>query len=67
MSIKINSVTGYFKEKNNDKYLILDSTKEYKNVWFEIKSEIKRINGESEVFYEKSYCKVGINTKDDFW
>ena len=67
MSIKINSVTGYFKEKNNDKYLILDSTKEYKNVWSEIKSEIKRINGGNKVFYEKSYCKVGINTKDDLF
>ena len=29
-----------------------------------IKSEVKRING-GEVFYEKSYCKVSINTEDD--
>ena len=64
LSIKINSAAGYFKEKNDEKYLILDSTKEYESVWSEIKSEIKRING-GEVFYEKSYCKVGINTKDD--
>ena len=63
--MKINSATGYFKEKNDDKYLILDSTKEYESVWSEIKSEIKRINGGKEVFYEKSYCKVGINTEDD--
>ena len=66
MCVKINSATGYFKEKNDDKYLILDSTKEYESVWSEIKSEIKRINGGEEVFYEKSYCKVGINTEDDF-
>ena len=65
MRIKINSATGYFEEKNDDKYLILDSTKEYESVWSEIKSEIKGINGGEEVFYEKSYCKVGINTKDD--
>ena len=64
MCVKINSATGYFKEKNDDKYLILDSTKEYENVSSEIKSEIKRING-GEVFYEKSYCKVSINTEDD--
>ena len=64
MRVKINSATGYFKEKNDDKYLILDSTKEYENVSSEIKSEIKRING-GEVFYEKSYCKVSINTEDD--
>ena len=65
LCVKINSATGYFKEKNDDKYLILDSTKEYESVWSEIKSEIKRINGGKEVFYEKSYCKVGINTEDN--
>ena len=65
LRIKINSATGYFKEKNDEKYLILDSTKEYESVWSEIKSEIKRINGGEEVFYEKSYCKVSINTEDD--
>ena len=65
MCVKINSATGYFKEKNDDKYLILDSTKEYESVWSEIRSEIKRINGGKEVFYEKNYCKVGINTEDD--
>ena len=65
LRVKLNSATGYFKEKNDDKYLILDSTKEYESVWSEIKSEIKRINGGKEVFYEKSYCKVGINTEDN--
>ena len=65
MCVKINSATGYFKEKNDDKYLILDSTKEYESVWSEIKSEIKKINGGKEVFHEKIYCKVGINTEDN--
>ena len=65
MCLKINSATEYFKEKNDEKCLILDSTKEYESVWSEIKSEIKRINGGEEDFYEKSYCKVCINTKDD--
>ena len=65
MCVKINSATGYFKEKNDDKYLILDSTKEYESVWSEIRSEIKRINGGKEAFNEKSYCKVGIDTKDE--
>ena len=45
--------------------MILDSTKEYESVWSEIRSEIKRINGGEKVFYEKDYCKIGINTKDD--
>ena len=65
LCVKINSATGYFKEKNDDKYLILDSTKEYESVWSEIRSEIKRINGGEKVFYEKNYCKIGINTEDD--
>ena len=45
--------------------MILDSTKEYESVWSEIRSEIKRINGGEKVFYEKNYCKIGINTEDD--
>ena len=65
MCVKINSATGYFEEKNDDKYLILDLTKAYESTWSEIKSEIKKINGGEEVFYEKSYCKVSINTEDD--
>ena len=52
LHIKINSATRYLK-KNDEKYLILDSTKEYESVWSEIKSEIKKINGGEEVFYKK--------------
>ena len=66
LRIKIDSATGYFKEKNDEKYLILDSTKEYERVWSEIRSEIKRINGGKKVFYEKNYRKIDINTEDDF-
>ena len=65
MRIKINSATGYLEKKNDEKYLILDLTKEYESVWSEIRSEIKRINGGEEVFYHKNYCKIGINTEDD--
>ena len=65
LRVKLNSATGYFKEKNDDKYLILDSAKEYESVWSEIRSESKRINGGEKVFYEKNQCKIGINTKDD--
>ena len=63
LCVKINSATGYFKEKNDDKYLILDSTKEYESVWSEIKSEIKRINGGEEVFYEKVIVKLALILK----
>ena len=65
MRIKTDSATGYFKEKNDKKYLILDWTKEYERAWSEIRSEIKRINGGKKVFYEKNYCKIGIITEDD--
>ena len=65
MRIKIDSATGYFKEKNDEKYLILDSTKEYESAWSEIRSEIKKINGGEKNFYEKNYRKIGINTEDD--
>ena len=50
MRIKIDSATGYFKEKNNEKYSILDATKEYERVWSEIRPEIKIINGRKKVF-----------------
>ena len=66
LHIKIDSATRYFKEKNDEKYLILDLTKEYERIWCEIKSEIKRINGGKKVLYEKSYRKIDINTEDDF-
>ena len=65
LRIKINSATGYFKEKNDEKYLILDSTKEYERVWSEIRSEIKRINGGKKVFFEKNYPKIDVITEDD--
>ena len=45
--------------------MIFDSTIEYEKFWSEIKSKIKRINGGEEVFYQKNYRKIGINTKDD--
>ena len=65
LGVKINSATGNFKEKNDEKYLILDSTKEYESVWSEIRSETKRINDGEKVFYEKNYCEIGINTEDN--
>ena len=51
LRIKIDSATGYFKEKNDEKYLILDSTKEYERVWSGIRSEFERINGGKKVFF----------------
>ena len=50
----IHSATGHFKEKNNEKYLILDSIDKYEKVWSVIRSEIKTLNDGKELFYEKS-------------
>ena len=41
----INSVTGYFKEKNGEKYLIISMPQNYEGVFSEILSEIIIING----------------------
>ena len=61
----IHSATGYFKEKNGEKYLIIDSTDKYEEVWSGIRSEIKTLNGGKELFYEKNYARIGVNTDDD--
>ena len=61
----IHSAAGYFKEKYAEKYLILDSTEKYDEVFSEIKKEIETINGGKELFYEKNYARIGVNTDDD--
>ena len=53
------------KKNRIKKYLILDSTEKYEEVLSEIKSEIKTINGGKELFYEKDYTRIGVNTDDD--
>ena len=64
MYLIIFSATRYFKEKNGGKYLILDSTEEYEEVFCGIISEIKTINGGKKLFYEKTYARIGVNTDD---
>ena len=61
----IYSATGYFKEKNGEKYLILDSTEKYEEVFSVIKKEIETNNGEKELIYEKNYARIGVKTHDD--
>ena len=61
----IHSATGHFKEKNDKKYLILDSTDKYEEVLSGIRSEIKTLNGGKELFYKKNYARIGINTDDN--
>ena len=61
----IHSVTGYFKEKYGEKYLIIDLTEKYEEVWSGIKSEIKTLDARKELFYEENYARIGVNTDDD--
>ena len=61
----IHSTTGHFKEKNGEKYLILDSTDKYEEFWSGIRSEIKTLNGGKELFYEKNHARIGINIDND--
>ena len=61
----IHSATGYFKEKYGEKYIILDSTEKYDEVFSGTKKEIETINGVKGLFYEKNYATIGVNTDDD--
>ena len=61
----IHSATGHFKKKYEEKYLIIDSTEEYEEVFSRIKSGIRPLNGGKELFYEKNYVSIGINKDDD--
>ena len=64
MYLLIYSATGYFKEKNNEKYLILDSTEKYEE-GFSVIKQIETNNGEKELIYEKNYARIGVKTDDD--
>ena len=61
----INSATGCFNEKYGEKYLVFYLTEKYKEVFFKIKSEIEMISGGKELFYEKHYARIGVNTDGD--
>ena len=62
--LKIHSATGYIKERNGEKYLIIDSMEKYYEVFSGIKSKIEMINGGKEMFYEENYSRIGVNTDD---
>ena len=47
------------------KYLILDLIEIYEEILSEIKSKTNTIDDRKELFYEKDYVKIGVNTGDD--
>ena len=61
----INDACGYFKEKYNEKYLIIDLIDIYEEVSFRIRSEIQTLNGGKELYHKKNYAKIVINTDND--
>ena len=63
--IIFHSATGYSKEQNGKKYLILDLIGKYDKVFFLIKSEIETINSGEKMYYEKNYARIGVNTDDE--
>ena len=60
-----------YRRKNENKYLIFDSTdeskellKKYSDVWSGIKNKIEAISS-GECDYEKDYMKIKFNSDDD--
>ena len=60
--LMINEMIGYFEEKNENKYLVLDDvdenkevSKKYEEVWESVKKEIETINGGEKIEYGKNF------------
>ena len=59
LRIKIDSATGYFKEKNDEKYLILDSTKVYiKEFGPKLDQKLKELMVKKTFFMKKITAKL---------
>ena len=56
----VHSAAEHFKEKNDEKYLILNSTDKYEEVLSGIRSEIKTLNGGKELFYKKIMLELEL-------
>ena len=64
---------GYFEEKHENKFLVLDDVdenkevwKKYKEVWEGVKKEIETVNGGEKIEYEKDFQKIRFKSNDDF-
>ena len=56
--LTIYSAIGYFKEKYGEKYLILDSTKKYDEVFLELKKKLKQLMVEKSYFMRKTMLEL---------
>ena len=69
--LRVDHASGYIKEKNENKYLIFDSTDQNKDLlkkcndfWNVIKNKIEAVSS-GEYDYEKDYMKIKFNSDDD--
>ena len=69
--LRVYHASRYIEEKNENKYLIFDSTDEnkellqkYQDVWNGIKNKIKAVSS-GKCDYEKAYMKIKFNSNDD--
>ena len=67
-----NNVDGYDEESNGDKYLIVTSTdnnkevlKKYVELWDKVKNQIETINGAEPIDYKKDFMKSRFESDDD--
>ena len=58
--LMIHSATGYFKEQNGEKYLILDSTEKYEEIFLKIKKKLKRLMVEKSYFMKKTMLELEL-------
>ena len=65
LCLMMDPATGYFTEKNGEKYLILDTIAKFEEVFSGIKSEIETIHGGGKMYFEKHYARAGVNTNDN--
>ena len=56
----IHSATGHFKEKNGEKYSILDSTEKHEEVFLELYQKLKRLMVEKNCFMKKIILKLEL-------
>ena len=66
--LMIDEMIGHFKEKNGNKYLVLDDVdenkevlKKYKEVWESIKKEIETINSGKKLNMRKIFKKIYLS------
>ena len=65
LNLIIYSAIGYFKQKYGEKYLIIDLTEKYKEIFPGIRPEIQTINSGEELYYGEDYVKIGVKTDDN--